>query len=70
MENTAAPPIASDPRLVGDWKLVGCTSDELFKRKGLTGLGSAPFTKLGALHFSFAPDGTVVAKVGRPSVAK
>ena len=56
------PPIANDPRLVGDWQLVGCTSVEVISRKGLTGLGVAPFTNVGALHFSFAEDGQATAK--------
>ena len=56
------PPISSDPRLAGDWQLVGCTSLELISRKGLTGLGVAPFTNVGALHFSFTEDGRATAK--------
>jgi len=55
-------PIATDRRLVGDWQLIGCTSPEVSRRKGLTGLGAAVFTKLGALHYSFAADGGAVAK--------
>merc|ERR1712216_311055 len=31
-------------------------------RKGLTGLGAAVFTKLGALHYSYATDGGAVAR--------
>lgn len=73
LEATAAPPIATDGRLVGDWELVGCTSRELAQRKGLTGLGAAPFTGLGALHFSFTAEGGVTAKetlafFGRPVI--
>eukprot|EP00964_Phaeocystis_antarctica_P103387 scaffold68676_cov62-Phaeocystis_antarctica.AAC.1 len=34
-------PIATDRRLVGDWQLIGCTSPEVSRRKGLTGLGAA-----------------------------
>ena len=55
-------PIATDRRLVGDWQLIGCTSPEVSRRKGLTGLGAAVFTKLGALHYSFAADGGAVAR--------
>ena len=44
-------PIATDRRLVGDWQLIGCTSPEVSRRKGLTGLGAAVFTKLGARHY-------------------
>ena len=55
-------PIATDRRLVGDWQLIGCTSPEVSRRKGLTGLGAAVFTKLGALHYSFAADGSAVAR--------
>lgn len=62
MEDSPAPPIAADPRLVGDWECVGCCSPELAARRGLTGLGAAPFTKLAALFFSFAPGGEVVAR--------
>ena len=56
------PPIATDTRLVGDWELIGCTSYELVSKKGLTGLGAAPFTNLGALHCSFTAAGKVTAK--------
>ena len=62
MAATPAPPVAEDPRLVGDWECVGCTSPELAARRGLTGLGSAPFTKLAGLFFSFGPSGDVIAK--------
>ena len=55
-------PIATDQRLVGDWQLIGCTSPEVSRRKGLTGLGAAVFTKLGALHFSYGADGSAVAR--------
>lgn len=61
-EMPADPPIASDKRLVGDWELIGCTSFELISRKGLTGLAAAPFTNLGALHFSFSDTGKVKAR--------
>ena len=54
--------IATDQRLVGDWQLIGCTSPEVSRRKGLTGLGAAVFTKLGALHFSYGADGSAVAR--------
>lgn len=53
--DSPAPPVAEDPRLCGDWECVGCTSSELAERRGLTGLGSAPFTKLGGLFFSYQP---------------
>jgi hypothetical protein len=56
------PPIATDKRLVGDWELIGCTSYALVSKKGLTGLGVAPFTNLGALHCSFTAAGRVTAK--------
>jgi len=60
--DSPAPPVAEDPRLCGDWECVGCTSSELAERRGLTGLGSAPFTKLGGLFFSYQPSGQVVAR--------
>jgi len=57
-----AEPIAVDARLVGDWELIGCTSPALAQKKGLTGLGSAPFTQLSKLHFSFTTEGRVTAR--------
>ena len=60
--NNVGQPIANDRRLVGDWQLIGCTSPEVSRRKGLTGLGAAVFTKLGAIHYSFAADGGAVAR--------
>ena len=57
-----AQPIAVDTRLLGDWELVGCTSPALAQKKGLTGLGSAPFTQLSKLHFSFTAEGRVTAR--------
>lgn len=67
------PQIAADVRLVGDWQLIGCTSLQLISRKGLTGLGAAPFTNLGALHCSFTADGRATARetlefFGRPVI--
>ena len=56
------PPIALDQNLVGDWQLVGCSSPNLVERKGLTGLGDAPFTNLAALHVSFTAAGKVTAR--------
>lgn len=56
------PPIANDGRLIGDWKLIGGTSLGLLARKGLTGLGAAPFTNLGALHWSFTAEGRVTCR--------
>jgi hypothetical protein len=35
------PPIAEDPRLVGDWQLLGSTTVDFQTRKGITGLGAA-----------------------------
>ena len=60
-----------DPRLLGDWELVGTTSEEIAKRSGMTGLGAVPFTSPAALFFSFRSDGSCVAKevlqfFGRP----
>ena len=67
------PPIADDPRLVGEWMLVGATSLSLISRKGLTGMGAAPFTNLATLHVSCTADGKVTAKevlesFGKPSI--
>ena len=56
------PPICEDTRLVGDWELIGCTSYELVSKKGITGLGAAPFTNLGAVHCSFTAQGQATAK--------
>lgn len=56
------PPIAEDPRLVGDWVLVGVTGLDMIARKGLTGLGAAPFTNIDSLHVSFTAEGKVMAK--------
>ena len=56
------PPIADDPRLVGEWILVGVSSLSLISRKGLTGLGTAPFTNIASLHLSYTADGKVTAK--------
>lgn len=66
-----APAIRDDARLIGDWQLVGTSSRELAQRRGLTGLGSAPFTAPVALFYRFDKAGGVVAKevlefFGRP----
>jgi len=69
--DSPAPPLRDDPRLYGDWRLVGTTCPELVQRRGLTGLGGAPFTAPLALFYHFDPSGAVVAKevlefFGRP----
>lgn len=61
-EASAEPPLRDDPRLIGDWELVGTTSTDLAERKGLTGLGSAPFTSPVALFYTHKEDGQVLAK--------
>jgi len=61
-EESPAPPLCDDPRLLGDWELVATTSRSFAERKGLTGLGAAPFSKPVALFFRFLPSGEVVAK--------
>jgi hypothetical protein len=72
-EGMPAPPLRDDPRLIGDWQLVGTTSEDLVARQGLTGLGAAPFTEPLALFYRFLPTGEVVVKeclefFGRPVV--
>jgi len=57
-----APPLRDDPRLLGDWELVGTSSKELGERSGLTGLGGAPFTSPAAIFVSFDDSGEVVSK--------
>ena len=59
-----APALRDDPRLLGDWELVGTSSKELGERCGLTGLGGAPFTAPAAIFGSFLPSGEVVSKEG------
>ena len=54
--------IAMDPRLVGEWLLVGTTSQYLISRKGLTSLGAAPCMNLCTLHVSFTAEGKVTTK--------
>jgi hypothetical protein len=54
--------LADDPRLFGDWELIGCTSNELRDRQGLTGLGVAPFTEPRAVFYRLTPTGEVLAK--------
>ena len=73
VENSPAPPLRDDDKLLGDWQLVGTTSSDLAERKGLTGLGAAPLTSPVALFYSFQPDGSVTAKevlnfFGRPVI--
>jgi len=72
-EQSPAPPLRDDPRLLGDWELVGTTSTELAQRGGLTGLGTAPFTSPVTVFYTFDASGAVVAKevlefFGRPVV--
>ena len=47
---------------MGDWQLVGTSSRDVAARKGLTGLGAAPFTAPVALFYSLRSDGTITAK--------
>jgi len=54
--------IATDPRLVGDWELIGCTSQANQLKRGLTGLGAAPFTGFVALHWSISGAGGVTVR--------
>jgi len=61
-KNGGAPPLRDDPRLIGDWELVATTSKDLAERKGLTGLGSAPFTQPAALFYTHRDDGQIIAK--------
>jgi len=65
-----APSLREDPRLEGAWEQVGCTSADFNTRKGLTGLGGAPFTSPAALFYCY-DGGAVCAKevlrlFGRP----
>ena len=57
-----APSLRDDPRLTGDWELVGTSSAALAARRGLTGLGVAPFTSPVAVFYRFEDGGKVVAK--------
>ncbi|EOD20514.1 hypothetical protein EMIHUDRAFT_208404 [Emiliania huxleyi CCMP1516] len=64
--------LEQDPRLEGAWEqaCVGCTSADFNTRKGLTGLGGAPFTSPAALFYCYG-GGAVCAKevlrlFGRP----
>ena len=57
-----APPFRDDPRLLGDWELVGSTSPDMQERKGMTGLGAAPFTNVKHIFYRFEPTGEVLAK--------
>ena len=61
-EASPAPVLRDDPRLLGDWELVGTTSEEIAKRRGMTGLGAVPFTSPAAIFFRFNPDGSCIAK--------
>eukprot|EP00617_Octactis_speculum_P012738 CAMPEP_0185774048 /NCGR_PEP_ID=MMETSP1174-20130828/76512_1 /TAXON_ID=35687 /ORGANISM="Dictyocha speculum, Strain CCMP1381" /LENGTH=174 /DNA_ID=CAMNT_0028461041 /DNA_START=383 /DNA_END=907 /DNA_ORIENTATION=- len=68
-----APVIREDPRIIGDWELIGTTSPNFSERQGLTGLGSAPFTSPRTIFFKFVETGDCVAKevlefFGRPVV--
>ena len=54
-EGSPAPALRDDPRVVGDWELIGTTSSDLAEREGLTGLGRAPFTKPLALFTTGRP---------------
>ena len=52
---------------------MGVTSPSLILRKGLSGLGAAPFTNIAALHVSHTADGKVTAKevlefFGKPTI--
>ena len=60
--DSPAPCLRDDPRLIGDWELIGTTSSDLADREGLTGLGKAPFTNPVALFYRFEPTGTCLAK--------
>ena len=50
-----APALCDDPRLIGDWQLVGTNSPSLFEAQGLSGLGNAPFTQPHVIFFTFTP---------------
>uniref|UniRef100_A0A7S0Q5G0 Plastid lipid-associated protein/fibrillin conserved domain-containing protein n=1 Tax=Coccolithus braarudii TaxID=221442 RepID=A0A7S0Q5G0_9EUKA len=60
--DSPAPPLRDDPRLFGDWELVGTTSKEFSERRGVSGLGNAPFTAPKAVFFRFLPTGVCLAK--------
>lgn len=57
-----APPLQMDRRLLGEWELVGTTSQELAERKGLTGMANAPLTKPGVIFYQFKESGEVITK--------
>ena len=57
-----APDLCDDPRLIGDWQLVGTNSPSLFEMAGYSGLGKAPFTQPHAIFFTFTATGVVVCK--------
>jgi len=56
-----APVLRDDARLTGDWELIGTTSADMEKRKGMSGLGGAMFTAPVTIFFRF-DNGRVVAK--------
>ncbi len=62
MAGSPAPPVVEDPRLIGDWECVGCSSPDAAGRRGLSGLGTAPFTRLAGLFFSISPEGAITAR--------
>ena len=73
MAESAAPLPINDPRLLGDWELVGTTSASFAMRGGLSGLGRAPFTGPEAIFVTFEGSGEVTARevlkfFGRPVV--
>ena len=63
-------PLGLGSQAAGAWEQVGCTSADFNTRKGLTGLGGAPFTSPAALFYCY-DGGAVCAKevlrlFGRP----
>ena len=62
MAESAAPLPINDPRLLGDWELVGTTSASFAMRGGLSGLGRAPFTGPEAIFVTFEGSGEVTAR--------
>jgi hypothetical protein len=62
LDGAPNPVLRDDPRLVGDWQLIGTTSKDVAERKALTGLGAAPFTAPVALFYTLGEDGSITAK--------
>ena len=70
VEKCTLPYLTLGARFAGAWEQVGCTSADFITRKGLTGLGGAPFTSPAALFYCY-DGGAVCAKevlrlFGRP----